>query len=69
MKKCALLVVLAMLLTFTACSKDAGIAVDNGQESEHTTQFQTKKEPVDEDMEPLLRDYLLMSMLLQMLPA
>ena len=50
MKKCALFVVLAMLLTFTACSKDAGIAFDNGQESEHTTQVQTEKEPEDEDL-------------------
>ncbi|CAK7064109.1 MAG: hypothetical protein ENTB_02924 [Enterocloster aldenensis] len=48
MKKCALFVVLAMLLAFVGCSKDVSTVADYGQESKHTAQSQTEKESEDE---------------------
>lgn len=50
MKKCALFVVLAMLLAFTACSKDVSTVADHGKESRSTAQSQTEKESEDEDL-------------------
>lgn len=50
MKKYALFVILAMLLSFTACSKDVSTVVDHGQENKHTAQSHTEKEPEDENL-------------------